>query len=131
MMVANTAEAGSISVPMRFDHGGLLVRAQRLAHDRRVFACAWMPMAVGADRAIQVTSARLDAAIARLDVEAAQVIATSGVPGIAIAVVHDDHVRYLGGFVFANVGKPVRSTQTVFQIARCPSRSLPRSVAGW
>ena len=129
MMAANTS--GS-----RIDKCCNALRSRRSVRTRAAtcaliavsFAFAWAPICAGADRVIQVTPARLDAAIARLESKAAQVIAKSGVPGIAIAVVHDDQVRYLGGFGVRDVGKPdAVDADTVFQIASM-SKSLASTV---
>ncbi|TWT13024.1 serine hydrolase [Reyranella sp. CPCC 100927] len=58
------------------------------------------------------------AALPALEALARQVIESGGVPGLAIAVVHNDEVVYLKGFGHRDVGKAdVVDADTVFQIA--------------
>ncbi|WP_412030164.1 serine hydrolase [Deinococcus yunweiensis] len=68
--------------------------------------------------AAEVTPERLAAALAQLDVLAPRVLQTTGVPGVAIVVVHNDRVVYLKGFGVREAGKPgVVGPDTVFQLA--------------
>ena len=65
-----------------------------------------------------IHGAALEAALEKLDALAQQRIAYGAVPGIAIAVVHDDHVVFSQGYGVRDVdtGAPV-DTDTVFQLA--------------
>ncbi|MFB9990449.1 serine hydrolase [Deinococcus oregonensis] len=66
----------------------------------------------------EVTPTRLAAALSELDRLATQAVNTGGVPGLSIAVVHDDKVIYLKGFGVREAGQPGAVTpDTVFQIA--------------
>jgi len=66
----------------------------------------------------KVDSARLKAALAQLERFTTDLLRQTGVPGLAIAVVHDDRVVYLKGFGVREVGKPGSvDADTVFQLA--------------
>jgi CubicO group peptidase (beta-lactamase class C family) len=63
-------------------------------------------------------AARVNAAVAQLDGLAQQTLEKTGIPGMAVAVVHQDKVVYLKGFGVREVGKPEGvNPDTVFQIA--------------
>ena len=71
-----------------------------------------------ADDAAAVTTAQVEAALARLDDLIEDALARTGVPGAAVAVVHNDDVVYERGFGVRELGKPDPITpETVFQIA--------------
>ena len=71
-----------------------------------------------ADDAAAVTTAQVEAALARLDDLIEDAMARTGVPGAAVAVVHHDQVVYERGFGVREVGKPEPITpETVFQVA--------------
>jgi len=75
-------------------------------------------LAASAARAEPVDRARVEAALPQIEAMAERLAADGAVPGIAIAVVHDDAVVYLGGFGLREVGKPETvDADTVFQIA--------------
>jgi CubicO group peptidase (beta-lactamase class C family) len=65
-----------------------------------------------------VTRDQVNAALPQLEQLAQHTVATSGVPGLAIAVVYKDEVVYLKGFGVREAGKnqPV-DPDTVFQLA--------------
>lgn len=65
-----------------------------------------------------ITRAAVDASFGELDEIVEAAMAETGVPGVAVAVVHDDEVRYEAGYGVRNVetGEPV-GPETVFQIA--------------
>ncbi|WP_371615078.1 serine hydrolase [Streptomyces sp. NBC_00454] len=66
----------------------------------------------------QLTDAQVDRAVHRLDQTVADMMRSTGVPGISVAVVHDDHVIYLKGFGVRRVGEPgAIGPDTVFQLA--------------
>jgi CubicO group peptidase (beta-lactamase class C family) len=66
----------------------------------------------------EVTPERLQTALAELQTLAEQTLTSTGVPGIAIAVVHRDQVVYKQGFGVREAGKPERiDADTVFQVA--------------
>lgn len=85
----------------------------------RVWACiavmALWPHAASADA---ITPERITVALSKLEALAQGVVANSAVPGLAIAVVHDDEVIFLKGFGHREAGKPESvDADTVFQIA--------------
>ena len=60
----------------------------------------------------------VEAALPEMEAMARELTANGAVPGLAIAVVHDDEVVYLGGFGLREMGKPETvDADTVFQIA--------------
>lgn len=72
-----------------------------------------------------ITPAQVAAAVSRLDRLIEDGMAQTGLPGAAVAVVHDDTVVYERGFGVRELGKPEPITpETVFQIA-----SLSKSVS--
>ena len=74
-----------------------------------------LPSAASAD---PVTSKRVAAALPKLEALAKAIVADGGVPGLAIAVVHDDKLVFLKGFGLRQAGKPETvDADTVFQIA--------------
>ncbi|CDX40903.1 conserved exported hypothetical protein [Mesorhizobium sp. SOD10] len=65
-----------------------------------------------------ITPERVTAALSKLETLAQDLVANGGVPGLAIAVVHNDEVVFLKGFGHREVGKPEAvDADTVFQIA--------------
>mgnify|MGYP003606244571 CR=1 FL=1 len=76
----------------------------------------------------QADTSHIDEAVAQLPGIVEQMQAKTGVPGIAVAVVHNDALVYSGGFGVRNSKgtKPV-TAQTVFQLASV-SKSLGASV---
>lgn len=74
---------------------------------------------------VAIPAGRVDAAVSQLDALAEAALATTGVPGMAITVVHRDRVVYLRGFGRRSLGgeAPV-DADTVFQLA-----SLSKPVA--
>ncbi len=75
--------------------------------------------------AVPITAAHLKTAIASIDGLAKKLLARTGMPGLAVAVVHDDKVVYAKGFGVRKVGSPAKvDADTVFQLA-----SLSKSVA--
>ncbi|MBI1352661.1 MAG: serine hydrolase [Actinomycetales bacterium] len=87
-----------------------------------------------------VTQANIDAAVAALPGIVADVRARTGVPGIAVAVVHDGQVVMTQGFGerYAGSGLPV-DADTVFQMASVSkpvgatvvSRAIAKGIASW
>ncbi|MCX4777299.1 serine hydrolase [Streptomyces sp. NBC_01264] len=66
----------------------------------------------------QLTDAQVDTAVRHLDSSIAEMMRRTGVPGVSVAVVHDDEVVYLKGFGLRRVGDPAAvNPDTVFQIA--------------
>ena len=76
--------------------------------------------------AVPIPDGQIDKAISQLDALAAHLMAKSGIPGMAVAVVRDGHTVYAKGFGVRKTGEssPV-DADTVFQIA-----SLSKSIAG-
>jgi CubicO group peptidase (beta-lactamase class C family) len=65
-----------------------------------------------------VTPERVKTSVVELEKLAEQTLTSMGVPGIAIAVVHQDQVVYKQGFGVREAGKPERiDADTVFQMA--------------
>jgi CubicO group peptidase (beta-lactamase class C family) len=65
-----------------------------------------------------VTPEQVTAGLAKLEKLAKQTLKETGVPGMAIAVVHKDRVVYLKGFGVRQAGKPdLVDADTVFQLA--------------
>lgn len=71
-----------------------------------------------AQAAEPLTDAQVSAAVAQLDTLVPEYLTRSGVPGVAVAVVHGDEVLYAKGFGVRDVdtGAPV-TADTVFQLA--------------
>jgi CubicO group peptidase (beta-lactamase class C family) len=67
---------------------------------------------------VQVTPERVASALRKLDELANDTLRRTGIPGIAIAVVHQDQVVFKRGFGVREAGKPERiDADTVFQMA--------------
>jgi CubicO group peptidase (beta-lactamase class C family) len=82
------------------------------------------PAAPTASGDATITAAQVQAALGRLDVLIEDGMTKTGVPGTAVAVVHNDTVVYERGFGVRELGKPEPITpDTVFQIASL-SKSL-------
>lgn len=78
-----------------------------------------------------VASAQIDAAVARLDGLAADVMQRTKIPGMAVAVVKDGKVVYAKGFGVRRVGAPERiDPDTVFQLASVSKPIAATVVAG-
>ncbi|GGC59742.1 serine hydrolase [Chelatococcus reniformis] len=76
--------------------------------------------------ALPVPDGQIDKAIAQLDGLAAQLMAETGIPGLAVAVVRDGRTAYAKGFGVRKAGEPAKvDADTVFQIA-----SLSKPVTG-
>jgi CubicO group peptidase (beta-lactamase class C family) len=68
--------------------------------------------------AITIPPGQIDRAVTALDRLAPELLRTTGVPGMAIAVVHDDKVVYAKGFGYRRVGAKERvDKNTIFQLA--------------
>lgn len=79
----------------------------------------------------QVTEARLPAALPRLNALAAEMQRRTGVPGLAIVVVHADRVVFLKGYGVRRVGEPgAVDADTVFQLASLSKPIASTVVAG-
>jgi len=81
--------------------------------------------------AVEIPPGQIDAAVAQLDGVAAEMMGRSGIPGMAIAVVHDDRVVYAKGFGVrrTGAGRPV-DADTVFQVASLSKPIGATAVAG-
>jgi len=75
-----------------------------------------------------VTTARVAQAVEQIPNLVAEILNRTGVPGMAVAVVYDDTIQYLGGFGVRELGKdaPI-DAETVFQLASV-SKSLSATV---
>jgi CubicO group peptidase (beta-lactamase class C family) len=77
---------------------------------------------------VPIPPKRIPAAVARLDSIIGGVLARTGVPGLAAAVVHDGRVLYAKGFGVRDVNSPARvDASTVFRLASV-SKSLSSTV---
>ena len=75
-----------------------------------------------------ITPERAARAVERLPDLAETILRQSGVPGMAVAIVHDDTLTFSGGFGVREVGKDARiDADTVFQLASV-SKSLAATV---
>jgi CubicO group peptidase (beta-lactamase class C family) len=92
----------------------------------RVMLTTGMITGVLAGAPAQAETTNIDAAVAQLPGIVEQMQKQTGVPGVAVAVVHDDRLVYSGGFGVRNTKgtKPV-TPQTVFQLA-----SVSKSLGG-
>src|SRR5215218_8605136 len=71
-----------------------------------------------------VTAARAALAVERLPALSEALLRESGVPGMAVAVIHDDSVLFSGGFGLREIGSAETiDADTVFQLASV-SKSL-------
>ncbi|MEU9011942.1 serine hydrolase [Streptomyces sp. NPDC048479] len=78
-----------------------------------------------------LTKAHVDAALAKLDGIVRDGMKKTGVPGVAVAVVHQDRVVYLKGFGLRQTGKPgAVEPDTVFQLASLSKPVSSTVVAG-
>ncbi|MFD3720918.1 serine hydrolase [Streptomyces sp. NPDC058674] len=79
----------------------------------------------------RITDAQVDAAVARLDRTVEDMMRRTGVPGISVAVVHNDEVVHLKGFGVRRVGDAAAvGPDTVFQIASLSKPVSSTVVAG-
>ena len=77
-----------------------------------------MSMACTNAGAETATKEKVLAAIPKLEKLAQAAVANGGLPGLAIAIVYQDEVVYLGGYGVREVGKPEKvDADTVFQLA--------------
>lgn len=68
--------------------------------------------------AVPIPQSQIDDALADLDAIVADVMAESGVPGVSVAVVHNDETVYLKGFGVRELGGEAKVDEdTVFQLA--------------
>src|SRR5687767_1329660 len=75
-----------------------------------------------------VTAQRAALAVERLPELAETILRQSGVPGMSVAVVHDDSLSYIGGFGVRELGQEAAiDAETVFQLASV-SKSLAATV---
>lgn len=73
---------------------------------------------VGAATAGEATLEKVEAAVPRIEAMAQKIVADGEVPGLAIGIVFEDKVVYLGGFGVREAGKPAAvDADTVFQLA--------------
>src|ERR1700722_14011883 len=67
---------------------------------------------------LNIPPARIDAAIAKVDGMARDMMRKTGIPGMAVAVVHNDRVVFAKGYGVRKVGTTQAvDTDTVFQLA--------------
>jgi CubicO group peptidase (beta-lactamase class C family) len=90
-----------------------------LRHSLAVFLACWSAIfCVGQQQAGTVTTERVTSALAQLDPYIRSTLASTKVPGVAVAVVYNDQVVFLRGYGIRKVGEaaPIDS-DTVFEIA--------------
>ncbi len=81
--------------------------------------------------AVDIPPGQVDAAVGRLDDLANGLMARTGIPGLAIAVVHEDRVVYAKGFGVRRLGDPTPiDPDTVFQLASVSKSVGATVVAG-
>ena len=68
--------------------------------------------------AVPIPDGQVAAAVARLDAVVQEAQKRTGVPGVAVAVVHDGELVYVSGFGVREIGKPeLVDSDTAFQLA--------------
>ncbi|NBE55954.1 serine hydrolase [Streptomyces boluensis] len=88
-----------------------------VAHPAAVESSA-LPTVPPAQPPPKLTRAKIDEAVDKLDGVVRDAMSRTGVPGVAVGVVHDDEVLYLKGFGERKVGaKGAVDADTVFQLA--------------
>jgi CubicO group peptidase (beta-lactamase class C family) len=96
-----------------------------------VFASLFVPATAQSGMGSELTPERVKAALTQLDNLAQQSLKTTGVPGLAIAVVYKDQVVYLKGFGVREAGKlETVDADTVFQLASVSKPIASTIVAG-
>ncbi|TIS44682.1 serine hydrolase [Mesorhizobium sp.] len=84
----------------------------------RIWALVLMALWPPATSADPISPERMTAALSKLEALAQGAVADGAVPGLAIAVVHDDKIVFLRGFGLREAGKQEAvDADTVFQIA--------------
>ncbi|MGE7390736.1 serine hydrolase [Streptomyces sp. NPDC004126] len=79
----------------------------------------------------RLSDAAVAAAVARLDATIAAGMRRTGVPGVSVAVVHDDEVLYLKGFGLRRTGETAKvDPDTVFQLASVSKPVTTTVIAG-
>ncbi|WKD35507.1 serine hydrolase [Streptomyces xanthophaeus] len=79
----------------------------------------------------QITDAAVDKAVARLDRTVEDMMRRTGVPGVSVAVVHDDKVVHIKGYGLRRTGESAKvGPDTVFQIASLSKPVSSTVVAG-
>ncbi|MGW6837714.1 serine hydrolase [Streptomyces sp. NPDC054949] len=79
----------------------------------------------------RLTDAAVDKAVDRLDATVTDMMKRTGVPGVSVAVVHDDEVIHLRGFGLRRTGESAKvDPDTVFQIASLSKPVSSTVVAG-
>ncbi|MEU3725159.1 serine hydrolase [Streptomyces sp. NPDC031705] len=79
----------------------------------------------------RLTDAAVASAVARLDAVIADGMRRTGVPGLSVAVVHDDEVVYLKGFGLRRTGESAKvGPDTVFQLASVSKPVTSTVIAG-
>ncbi|MER6447888.1 serine hydrolase [Streptomyces venezuelae] len=79
----------------------------------------------------QITDAAVDKAVARLDRTVEDMMRRTGVPGVSVAVVHNDKVVHLKGYGVRRTGESARiGPDTVFQLASVSKPVSSTVVAG-
>lgn len=77
-----------------------------------------LPIAAAPAKAGEATLDKVEAAVPRIEEMARGLVADGAVPGLAIGIVFEDQVVYLGGFGVRESGKPETvDADTVFQLA--------------
>jgi CubicO group peptidase (beta-lactamase class C family) len=114
---------GAVTSTAAFRRTGMLEAA-----GREEASTAGSPVPPGAQSLVPIPSKRIPAAVARLDSIIGGVLAKTGVPGLAAAVVHDGRVLYAKGFGVRDVNSAARvDASTVFHLASV-SKSLSSTV---
>ena len=92
--------------------------AVKIAHCALLFCLSALAVSAEEPPKTQVTPERLRSAIDKLESIAKSTLQTTGIPGVAIAIVHQDQVVYKKGFGVREAGKAeLIDADTVFQLA--------------
>ncbi len=89
-----------------------------MRHRIAAFLVCCLPLFCAAQQKTEITSDRVNAALAQLDPYIRSAMDKTKVPGAAVAVIYNDQVVFLRGYGVRKVGEPEKiDPDTVFEIA--------------
>ncbi|MGW0424762.1 serine hydrolase [Streptomyces sp. NPDC003015] len=110
--------AAALSLVAALAVGCTAADARTTAAGRAAVGTSPLPTVPPAQPPAQLTRAKVETAVSRLDDVVRDAMRRTGVPGVAVGVVYDDKVMYLKGFGVRKVGTNDRvGADTVFQLA--------------
>ncbi|MFI2052159.1 serine hydrolase [Streptomyces purpureus] len=113
-----TVALGSVGLVAALAVGCTRADADAAAVGRAGVGASPLPTAPPAQPAPQITRAEVETAVSRLDDVVQDFMRRTGVPGVAVGVVHNDEVVHLKGFGLRKAGTQDRiDADTVFQLA--------------